>query len=479
MVRGWSVMRRFVRRAFVGAIVPLSVCIGLAGCLSPDVAMSHRGAQKPHVTIRDPQTGEVVAELTKVQLQNRLFDLCDLWASMIKGQFDPLVDETTDPDVRSSLIEQKMRAIVSGYTIGVTSDPVSGMLDMMVLSRLLAQTWQPGPRVTDYFGDEAPRVSAVFAAAEVKVWNIAGGLLNTHEREQLLQRIDEWIKDSPDVKSVSFARLSDIDAGFDARLEASVAKSQGLMDVLDEAMRSAEEFRLLGERSLWLASRAPVLVRMTTEASVVSAFDIPQVQEMLKASKDLPVAVERLAGQVHDAAEEIEKQRREVFASIDAAKGSIDPMIDKLREVAQIAQHVVAQAKQLADERSEIAQSAVVASRDLREALTTLDAMAKRFYPEGSAKAGSGPGQMAADLSQAATKFDSAVLTLQGLLKSGDGSDSVSELSKLADSKVAELANSGNAAIDRAFWRGVLLVVIAFVLAVVYKAISVRMVARG
>ena len=83
----------------------------LHGCISPDVAMSRKAHDRPHVTMRDPETGQVLQVLTKVELQNRLFDLCDLWATLIKNLYDPLIDEATDTEIRSSLTEQKLRSI--------------------------------------------------------------------------------------------------------------------------------------------------------------------------------------------------------------------------------------------------------------------------------------------------------------------------------------------------------------------------------
>lgn len=475
-------MRSTVRRKSlcVLRIAAMLAAIGVTqGCLSPDVAMSHKVHERPHITMRDPDTGQVLQVLTKVQLQNRLFDLCDLWASVIKNLYDPMIDEETDTEIRSSLIEQKLRSIVSGYTIGVTSDPVSGMLDMMVLSRLSARMWEPGPRVTDWFGDMAPRVSAGLAAADAKIWKIGSQMLSPNERKQLEERIERWISDSPDLKSVSFARLSDIDSGFDAKLEAEVAKSQGLMDVLDEAMRSAEEFRLLGERSLWIASRAPILLRMTTEASIVSAFDIPQVQEALKSTHALPVAVDHLADRVHEIASTVDTQRREIFASIESAQGAVQPMLKQITEAINRAEEVVKEARKLASERSQAADAAAGAAKDLREALTTLNGMAQRYFPPDASGAPSGLSHTTTDLALAAERFNSAVTTLQSLVKPGDSTNAVTELSKLADAKVAVIAASGDAAIDRAFWRGLILIAVAFVLAVVYRVISPRLAPRS
>jgi len=450
----------------------LCVAGSLYGCISPDVAMSHSVHTRPHVTMRDPETGEVLQVLTKMQLQTRLFDLCDLWGSQMKSLFDPLIDEATDPDVRSSLVEQKLRSIVSGYTIGVTSDPVGGMLDMMVLSRLLAHSWVPGPRATDCFGELAPRVSAGLDAAEAKVWKIGSGLLSSSERTQLEDRIDRWIRESPDIKSVSFARLSDIDSGFDAKLEAEVAKSQGLMDVLDEAMRSAEEFRLLGERSLWLASRTPILLRLTAEASLVSVFDVPQVQEALKSTHALPVAVDHLAERIHDVATTVDTQRREIFASIESARDSIQPLLKQVSEMLDRTQAVVKDARAFASERSETAEAAAAAAKDLREALDTLNALSQRLFHAGASNGVNGVSNTATDLALAAERFNSAMSTLQALAQPGGASDAVADLSRLADSKVAAFAAAGDAAIDRAFWRGLVLLMVAFLLAVAYKVVS-------
>lgn len=428
--------------------------------------------------LRDPGTGEVAQEITKLQLQTKLFDSCDMWASSMRSIFEPLIEEAPDQSVRSALVEQKLRSIVSGYTIGVTLDPVGGIIDMMVLSRLLSQAWSDGPGRTEYFGSLTPRVSAGVKVAEAKVWAIGAELLSRPEREQLQARIDRWLEESSDIKSVSFARLSDIDSGFDAMLEAKVAKSQGLLDVLDEAMRSAEELRMLGERAIWLASRSPILVQMTTQASVVSVFDVPQIQEVLDSSRALPAAVEQLAARVHDATANFDQQREALLVSLESARDSLEPMLKDVREIVNQADSVVREARKLSSERSQAAEAAAAAAKDLREALATLNAMANHYFPAGSDGKDTGISQTSADLAIAAERFNSAISTLQTLTTSNDAGKSIADLSRLADSKVHVIADSGNAAIDRVFWRGIVLLVVAFGLAIAYRVITPRLAPR-
>lgn len=461
-------------RAAVCALLGLT----LDGCISPDVAISHRAAQHARVTMRDPETGEVLQTLTKSQLQNRLFDLCDLWASLMKSLFDPMIDEATNTEIRSSIIEQKLRSCVSGYTIAVTSDPVSGMLDMMVLSRLLALQWAPGPRVDEWFGEFAPRVSQGLADAEARVWKIGGTILSTREREELTRRIDRWIEESPDLKSVSFARLSDIDSGFDAKLEADVARSQGLLDVIDEAMRSAEELHLLGERSLWLASRAPILIRMTTEASLVAAFDVPQVQEAMAATLALPEAVDRLSGRVHEAVLNIDEQRKEIVGSFDSARESLRPMLNECKQVLEQADSVIREARKFASERNAFVDAAAGATKDLRETIVSLNAMADRFFPPGATGSAPEVSRAISDLAIAAEQFNAGVAALQTIVRPGETGTAIADISKLADAKIALIGTAGDAAIDKAFWRGLTLIAFAFVLAVAYKFVVIKVASR-
>ncbi|MBX3389519.1 MAG: hypothetical protein KF691_08700 [Phycisphaeraceae bacterium] len=396
----------------------------------------------------------------------------------MRSVFEPPIDEATDSSVRSALVEQKLRSIVSGYTIAVTSDPVSGVLDMMVLSRLLARSWAPGTAAFESFGTFGPQVSRGVNVAESKIWKTGGALLSASERKQLEDRIDRWIAESPDIKSVSFARLSDIDAGFDARLEAEVAKSQGLMEVLDEAMQSAEELRMLGERSLWLASRAPILVRMTAEASVVTAFDTPQVQDVLNSSRALPVAVDQLASQIRDAAANIDRQRHEITASFESAHDSIQPVLRQVGEIVDRVDGVIREARKLSSERSEAAEAAATASKNLQEALATLNSMAERYFPPEAGGAPDIRSRPTADLALAAERFNSAVLNLQTLISSNDAGQSIADLSRMADAKVAAISESTNGVIDRAFWKGVILLILAFTLACAYKVIAPRLAPR-
>ena len=315
-------------------------------------------------------------------------------------------------------------------------------------------------------------VAAGMAEADETIWKSAGSMLTKEQQAKLEAKIDQWYRANPNITFVSFARLNDIDSVFDANLEREVNQSQGLMQVLDAALQSAEEYRLLGERSLWLAARAPVLIRMSTEATLQTVVDEPMVGDALVSFDQMPKVVSRLITSIDGLPTMLNEQRAEIVQAIDSASRSLEPLVRESHAVVDRTSEVLKEARALAAEPNASVVAAASAAKDLREAAQTIDALALRFAPE-AGKGGKDSGQTVADLARAAEQLNAAMTTLSALTSSSKESP-IAEISKLADLKVAMAERAGQDLINYAFWRLVILLVGAFGLLVAYRALTGR-----
>ena len=452
--------------ALAGALGSLVGCLAPPGLMGPGI-----GNVKPGMKVRGPGA-DGTEDVTVLELQMRLFDLADLWASLVKSVCDPVVADAKSQSTRSAVIQMKLRATTSGYAIGASPDPVGGILDMMVLSRLFHMATQEGTRQYQDLGGAAPMVAAGMAEADETIWKSAGSMLTKEQQAKLEAKIDQWYRANPNITFVSFARLNDIDSVFDANLEREVNQSQGLMQVLDAALQSAEEYRLLGERSLWLAARAPVLIRMSTEATLQTVVDEPMVGDALVSFDQMPKVVSRLITSIDGLPTMLNEQRAEIVQAIDSASRSLEPLVRESHAVVDRTSEVLKEARALAAEPNASVVAAASAAKDLREAAQTIDALALRFAPE-AGKGGKDSGQTVADLARAAEQLNAAMTTLSALTSSSKESP-IAEISKLADLKVAMAERAGQDLINYAFWRLVILLVGAFGLLVAYRALTGR-----
>lgn len=470
-------MRHFRTFSFIlSAILLFALVLATQGCISPAGIMMAPGHDaRATKKIRGPGA-DGTEDVTVFEMQVRLFDLADLWASLIKSLLDPVAAEAKTHDVRSAAIELKLRAITSGYAIGASPDPVGGILDMMVLSRLLNKTWAMKERAQQNFGPFAETVSAGLAAADEAIWRSAGNMLTEQQKDELEAKIDKWLASMPNIQFVTFARLNDIDSVFDTKLEAEVSKSQGLMDVLDSALRSAEEYRLLGERSLWLAARAPVLIRMSVEASIQTVVDEPTFREALQASNEMPRVVDRLITTVEQVPKVLDQQRDEIMKSIDSSMASLHPALSESREVIERATVMIREARALASEPNPSVVAAASAAKDLRDAAQMLQDMIARFSKEPANTNSPSPisefAKGAADLNGALATLN--ILTNQPVDAKGSRETPFAEISHLADLKVALAERASRDLINYAFWRLLVLIGVFFVGMFAYRVFGTR-----
>lgn len=450
------------------------IAAALAGCMmSPGMMMSSPG--QPSTRVRGPGA-DGTEDVTLLELQMRMFDLADLWASLVKSVGDPILAETTDPKIRGAVVQMKLRATISGYAIGASADPVGGILDMMVLSRLFHKATAPGARQYANFGTAAQAVASGMARADESIWRHAERTLTPEQQAKLESKIDWWYESNPNITFVSFARLNDIDAVFSENLKREVNQSQGLMQglmqALDAALRSANEYRLLGERSLWLAARAPILIRLSTEATLQTISEEPAVGEALGSLDAMPKVVDRLISSINGLPVILSEQRKDFVQAIDAASRSLEPLVRESRAVVDRTEDVLKEARALASEPNASVVTAAGVAKDLREAAESLEAIAVRFAPP----AGQDPknsGQTMADLARAAEQINAAMTTLGVITKRGDESP-FAEISKLADLRVVQAEHAGRELITFAFWRLAILIAGDFGLMLAYRAILSR-----
>ena len=140
---------------------------------------------------------------------------------------------------------------------------------MVTLTRLtMADYWIPS-----VYGESAQPLLAVCLEAETNVWQIAGGVLNPSQQQELRSAILAYHASKPDPKSVLYARAYSLLAatnakgGRDGRSRPDSVFSLLMIDPLaglSPATRELAQTRLFGERTVFLAQRMPRLLRWET-----------------------------------------------------------------------------------------------------------------------------------------------------------------------------------------------------------------------
>jgi hypothetical protein len=148
----------------------------------------------------------------------------------------------------------------------------ANLLDMVVfieLHRLVYKKyWLP-----EVFGPLGQPMVEVFDRASKDIWALASTVLDETQKERLASVISRWREAHPNQVYVDMVRLSQF--SYAAGDEALRRDAEGLLAQVGHAAAATDELRMLGERFLYYAQRAPFIMR--AQASVATSEVIDQI----------------------------------------------------------------------------------------------------------------------------------------------------------------------------------------------------------
>ena len=227
------------------------------------------------------------ARPTALELQARLMSYADRYlanAAEATATFERAVNTREAKDFALSTF-----VFPSLATIGIAAgdDPGSDLLDMVVLAtlqhRVLADGW-----AREVLGDNAKPLLETQAKLERQVWHIAAEVLSPSQQNELRATIDHWRQENPHQRFVSAVRFDELarvrGQDWNARM---LDASDGLLAPIDEAVRKAEELRLLAERGIYLMQRMPPLILAQARYVVHESVAPDQIKHIVKDFSDI------------------------------------------------------------------------------------------------------------------------------------------------------------------------------------------------
>ncbi len=212
--------------------------------------------------------------------------------------------------------------------------PEVAVLDMLVFLRLnrrvLAEHWIP-----QVFGERGRPLLVAFELAEQQFGPIVGKILSPAERDVLMHRIDEWRSKNRDLVLVEFVRLTDFSAHA-GRVALAGAEVGGMRGKVENAMQTADQVILLGERALFLANKLPFVMRHQVrlggrELARDAAEIMNSTEAVTESLKQLQPLVAALPA--------VEAGGLEVAREYRMLAKDLQPLIPTEEQVARIARH--------------------------------------------------------------------------------------------------------------------------------------------
>lgn len=430
------------RPVLVLVVLAYALCI-VAGCKS-----------MPRWASRD-ESERRAAHLQEVQL--KVMRYADDYSARITDPLEALNVQSDSPELRLVAHDWRIMQSTSAYTIASGANPVINALDMVVLATLSRIV------VEDYVGTLAgARASPLLEAhrdLERQSWTLLAGVVNDEQANQLRGLMQQWRAAHPDARAVAQVRFADFAAIVERRSDqtqggGSVFALIGLdpLSNLDPAVREIEQTRQLAERTIYYLQRAPVLLDMQVERLAYQLAITPEAKQSLAGIERVGFAAQALGKLSADAPAIIASERRALIADLSAMLHSEQERTQKL----------------LVEVR-DVLQAGTQASESVGGTVAALDAFVARFQPKGQVASASAPRRPfdIRDYAQTARELATAAQDVQSLLVQLDASSAgVVRLT-------AATKQGLNEVVDRAFWRGVMLIA-ALAFATLITALAYR-----
>jgi hypothetical protein len=366
------------------------------------------------------------------------------------------------PEGRYNAAGARLLALIVTADIAASPNPGAAVLDMCVFVTLKRMVWEEywAPEV---YGEQAgAAVLDAYRELEDDIWGIAAEVYNPEQLAELRDLIEHWRARHPDAVSVDFVRLTELGDARQVQALIDAGRRGGMLAPVKEANRNIEEMRLLAERLAFMATRMQMMLNLQVEMASAKLASQPEVQQLLEDSRTFAEASDRaaeaFASLVADLPEErraavdqilagLSEERERLLADLAAEDGELRPALGDFRDTFE-------SGRQFAELLNETIINAdrLVARMLEEEPVRPFDIMDYRLT--------------LAEATITVQEIQEVLARVEHLLGSEDLEQ---ELNYVVDSANRLEEEVVDGIIDRAFLRGVALIVVFFIVLTIYR----------
>jgi hypothetical protein len=446
-----------MRQASYGGLHRLgAVAIGVAATVS--CASSGRSSGASDDTLAAAES----SRKTQQEVQSELMAFADRFFAETLGWATTLERTLETPESRHTAAGARLLALVATADIAASPNPGAAVLDMCVFVTLKRMAWQEY-WMPNVYGEDAGRVVLdSYRELEDDIWGIASGVYTPEQLDELRGLIDDWRSHHPDAVSVDFVRLAELGDARKVQNLKDAGRPGGMLAPVKEANRNIEEMRMLAERLVFMATRMQLMVSLQVEMASAKLAVQPEVRQLIEDSRTFAEvsdrAAETFAALVADLPEErraaidqilsgLSEEREQILADLGAEDGELRPALGDVRDTFELG-------RQLAEL--------------LNETVVNADRLVARVLAKPPARPFDIMDYQAtlAEATTTAREIQAVLTSIEHLLGSAATEESLGLLlegaNRLEDEVVDEI-------IDRAFLRGVALIVVFFIVLTLYR----------
>jgi hypothetical protein len=405
---------------------------------------------------------------TQQELQSELMAFADRFFAQTLS-FARTLEATLDtPESRYNAAGSRLLGLTVTADIAASPNPGAAVLDMCVYVTLKRMAWEEHWMPEVYGEEEGRAVLDGYRELEDDIWGIAASVYTPDQIATLKGLIHDWRSRHPDTVAVDFVRLAELGDARKVQNLIDAGRPGGMLAPVKEANRNIEEMRMLAERLVFMATRMQMMVSLQVEMASAKLAAQPEVRQLLEDSRSFTeatdLAAEAFAALVADLPEErraaidqvlagLSQERESLLADIGAEDGEIRPALGDFRDTFEAGRRL---------------------AEMINEAVINSDRMVKRILEDESARPFDIMDYQAtiAEATVTVREFQTVVTSIERILGSpvteGQLDTIVEGASRLEDEVIDDI-------IDRAFLRGVALIVIFFIVLTIYRLLLRRL----
>ena len=416
------------------------------------------------------------APLTVTELQFENLRYADNYADSVAQAADRVAKEIGTREAQYEALKWKLAQATQAYVDATGPNPLWNALDLVGLATV-SQWVIEDAKSRELFGGRLDPLLETHRSMEVQAWVLADQFLEPSEHKELAELFAEWRKRNPNDRNVTGVHFREFAVALGKVTSAGTVKATSIFSLLyldpfaglDPTTVAIEQSRELASRTVAYAERMPTLLRWQAELLALQVARQPDPQELMADIDRVSRSVESVAKTTQGFPELIDTQRKEaidqLFAGVTAQRVALLTDLDaregKLRALMGETRKTLDAGAQMSD--------------SLKGTIGALDAFVhyvspppdpnappakpgKPFDPLDYGKAASDVGGMARDLTVLLSTVDKTAPQLGAL-----GSRTAEDLKGV---------------VDRAFWKGLVLILVLLVGAIpatlAYKALARR-----
>jgi hypothetical protein len=431
-----------------------------SGCASTGPTDKEKRAAEERVQAAHTFTTAFASAPQRVSIQELdqlTYGFADRYYMVISSAVEDLKHNNPDPVQRHIAHQIELQSVLAMNDIVSSDDPYARTLDLVVSVTLESTLLIDENRAEQVFGDRAPVLISAIRTMRVEAWDLAAKVLTQEQLDLLDYIILEWRRTHRDIDQVAYVKFDNFAGARAAGLLEGFKAGEGFLAPLSEASQVLKDWQRLTERAFWYSKRAPNIAAIQAEGAVNEILSSPEMNSALQDA-------ERISKTAEAAPQTITDQRKAFFAELDARQTLLTNTLGDVR-------HIVGDVNALGGTVALLTTNLQQTLATFSDTLKVADEIGRHYRLDQPSPSPPGRPFDIQDYTAALTHLNEVVTNLQQLSLNADQLTRSEGWNKM----VRDMTEATDRRVDRVFSRICLALGLAFILAVLYRFISLHL----